>query len=415
MRRPTKLLAISFPYAPANTPRAVQVARLLKHIDFSTSLICAEYDPKDDRVDRNSVSRSEEFLKKCWRVPFSQPSWKKFARRAAEPFNLAFWDKMPDRYRDWNKPVLRVIHNAVMQEDKPDLLVTFGSPMSDHLIGLKLKEKYQLPWIAHFSDPWVDNPFKNFNWLTAKINRNLERAVFQMADRLVFTSDETVSLVMRKYGKSYLSKARVLPHAFEPDLFTNRVDTAEPLTIRYVGDLYGPRTPEPLFRVLRRVCIDEPSLLKNINFEFVGGTYDLQLSKMGLEDLPEKLILFRPTVSYEESLALMKSASGLLVIDAPASESVFLPSKLVDYIGASRPIFGITPSGTAKIVIDKLGGWVANPANINELQVTLKSFLTYVGNNREREWGKSEVRAGYEASRVGKEFEGIVEDLLALN
>jgi hypothetical protein len=414
INRRSKILAISFNYAPANAPRAVQVARLLKHSHFSSTLICAEYDPTDDRVDPNLVRSSEEFLDKCLRVPFSQPTWKKLARRLAEPFDLAIWDKAPDRYRDWNKPVLRAVHEHVNLHDKPEVIITFGSPMSDHLIGLELKARYGLPWLAHFSDPWCDNPFKKFNWLTGVINRSLERDVIESADRVVFTSDETVDLVMRKYSQALSSKARVLPHAFEPNLYATQSPSEPPKSIRYVGDLYGPRTPEPLFRALTQIYVDEPELLSNINFEFVGGTYDLPLSKMGLDELPDDLVSFRPTVSYQESLAMMTSAAGLLVIDAPAAKSVFLPSKLVDYIGAGRPILGITPLGTTERVIGQLGGWVADPSDINEVQVALKSFLCFVreGLTKEQKWGKPEVRASYEASKVAKDFEKILGELL---
>jgi hypothetical protein len=38
-------------------------------------------------------------------------------------------------------------------------MVPFGNPMTDHLVGLSLSRKYRIPWIARFSDPWVDNPY----------------------------------------------------------------------------------------------------------------------------------------------------------------------------------------------------------------------------------------------------------------
>jgi hypothetical protein len=66
-------------------------------------------------------------------------------------------------------------------------------------------------------------------------------------------------------------------------------------------------------------------------------------------------------VDYKTSLALMESADLLLVIDAPFDQSVFLPSKLVDYIGAQRPIFAITPPGTSAKLVSDLGGMVAHP------------------------------------------------------
>nr|MBA2734039.1 exosortase/archaeosortase family protein [Acidobacteriota bacterium] len=44
-----------------------------------------------------------------------------------------------------------------------------------------------------------------------------------------------------------------------------------------------------------------------------------------LGDLPEGLVVVKPPIKYLESLSLMASADGLLVIDAPAEKSVFLP------------------------------------------------------------------------------------------
>ncbi len=41
--------------------------------------------------------------------------------------------------------------------------------------------------------------------------------------------------------------------------------------------------------------------------------------------------------------------------------SPFLPSKLIDYIGANKPIFGITSPGTAQKLIEEMGFLVAHP------------------------------------------------------
>jgi hypothetical protein len=57
-------------------------------------------------------------------------------------------------------------------------------------------------------------------------------------------------------------------------------------------------------------------------------------------------------VGYLDGLRLSASADALLVIDAPSSTpSIFLPSKLVESIGANRPVWGITPPGTSAEVI----------------------------------------------------------------
>ena len=45
----------------------------------------------------------------------------------------------------------------------------------------------------------------------------------------------------------------------------------------------------------------------------------------------------------------------LLILDAPFKISVFFPSKLVDYIGANKPILAITPEGSCAEIVRKLG------------------------------------------------------------
>jgi hypothetical protein len=50
----------------------------------------------------------------------------------------------------------------------------------------------------------------------------------------------------------------------------------------------------------------------------------------------------------------MKTADLLTVIDVPAKKNLFLPSNLVDYVGAGRPILGIKPPGTPQKIMNKL-------------------------------------------------------------
>jgi len=412
-----RLLALSFYYPPVNNPRAVQVARLLRHASLSTSLICADYDQPNERMDHLQISPAAEFLESCLRVPYSETWWHRTSSRLAHRFDLRLMDKQPDRFMNWKPAVLKAVESLLGKGDPPDALVTFGSPMSDHVIGLELKKRFGWPWLAHFSDPWVDNIFKNFNWLTRSMNLSLERHVVESADRLIFTSSETVDLVMAKYCPSLRSKARVLPHAFEPDSFQlQAIESDSKIVIRYVGDMYGRRTPEPLFNALKSILVSEPSLLDGVSFEFVGSMHDLKVNQMGLADLPQGLVDFQPTVGYAESLDLMTSADGLLVIDAPAAESVFLPSKLIDYIGARRPVLGITPPGTATRLITELGGWVCDPVDAEQTQKAVAAFVNFVREHKsagKQCWGPPLVRERFNAAGVGKKFEEIVDELLS--
>ena len=71
----------------------------------------------------------------------------------------------------------------------------------------------------------------------------------------------------------------------------------------------------------------------------------------------------------------MKESDLLLIIDAPAKISPFLPSKLIDYIGANKPIFGITPQGTSQKLITEMGFLTAPPNNPKEISEKLFQMI----------------------------------------
>jgi glycosyltransferase involved in cell wall biosynthesis len=60
----------------------------------------------------------------------------------------------------------------------------------------------------------------------------------------------------------------------------------------------------------------------------------------------------------------MRASDVLMVIDAPFAQSPFLPSKLVDYLGARKPILGVTPPGESRDLIQRCGYPTADPRDV---------------------------------------------------
>jgi glycosyltransferase involved in cell wall biosynthesis len=418
--RVPRLLAVSFSYPPQTEPRAIQVSRLLKHLEGRTLLVCEGRSDGLDNSGANGFQDMESFLEGTLRIPFMPSRWRCLLDRLSSRVYIPVWSRTPDHLGPWKKEVLkRIEHFIRAQGSPPDVLVTFAFPLIDNIIGLELKRRLQLPWLAHFSDPWVDSPFRTDDPLTRALNARLERNVIERADRIVFTSGETAELVMKKYQPALRSKVRVVPHSYEHNLFPHRLSKrSERLTVRYLGDLYLSRTPKPLFQALEILSSAEPELSKRFCFEIVGDVHELDLEQMGISRLPAGLVTFRPRVGYLESLSLMSSASGLMVIDAVVPEntkSVFLPSKLIEYVGAGRPIIGLTPHGTAADLIQKLGGWVADPANADKVATVMRQFLSFVWEHRDDpqgQWGKSEVRQEFDAKVVARQFQEVLTEFL---
>ena len=315
----------------------------------------------------------------------------------------------PDPHRAWGFSAARQIAETAPPSEA-DVVATFGQPMSTHLAGLALKRRFGNRWIAHFSDPWADNPMVPLPLLHRGLNRMMERRVLESADRILFTSEETLDLVMSHHPPAWRAKSGILCHGFDDTLYPPREPASGPIVMRYLGALYGRRGPIPLMAALRLLTRQDPALLARLRIEFIGETARRFLSAR-MADIPTTVVSFRAPVDYAQSLALMRSADLLLHIDAPAKTSVFLASKLVDYLGARRPILGITPEGTAAKLIRVMGGWVADPAAPTAIATAIAEAVAYLDRRRDDDWGNEGVRQRYRIATVAAQFARVIDDL----
>lgn len=395
-----RLIFLSWAYPPMRQPRAIQVARLAAHLELRPlAIICmaAGSDTGGTERDAHGIDVT--------RIP-PPPALQLLNRLVPTKLRVALMT--PDPERPWAMTAARQIA-AASAPGPEDVLVTFGQPMSDHLAGLALKRRSGIRWIAHFSDPWVDNPLATRVPLYRQRNLALERRVIDAADQVLFTSEETVDLVMAKYPPSWRRKVFVVSHAFDPTLYPPRAPASGPLILRHLGNFYGSRGPEPLFRALALLAERTPKLLAHIRVELIGDIRPRMLASETLVRLPPSAVRIGSPVDYTASLALMRAADLLVTIDAPLQTSVFLPSKLVDYIGARRPILGITPPGTAARLIRSMGGWVADPRSPETIASTLAEAVAYLDARREAPWGDEQVRRRFEAATVAAEFSRSIE------
>lgn len=407
-----RVLALSYFLPPALFPQSIQIGRLLEYLDGEIAVVCAP--PANSALDAGNLSRNVAFRLEVEDKRFLSGLSARLAR-----WFVPFYGCVPDEMRAWSSRAERqVLAELDRRAFKPDIIVSFGEPMSDHLLGRKLKRALKLPWVAHFSDPWSDNPFRRRNFLSNIVNRKLEKEVIKEADRIVFTSDETRDLVMRKYAHVAHDKASVLPHSFEPMPSSPRRLNGR-ITVRYLGNFYGHRTPAPLFRALQILQDRSPRLLENVRFELIGQTPGRMRRSSALRDLPKDLVVFLDPVPYRRSLQLMADSDLLLVIDGADDLSVFLPSKLIEYIGSGTPVFGIVPPGASSRVITQCGGLVADPRHADAIAQRLGDVLEKIVHHRQTgemvRWSDPAIRAQFEASNVAAQFSGILARTMALS
>jgi glycosyltransferase involved in cell wall biosynthesis len=371
-----RILALSYYFPPMAEPRAIQVARLLEGLEADVVVLSGSADTPLHlgSSDASIAPDIDDHLAAVIRIPFHRPRLAQLADAAVlRCFGVR--RTLPDIYRTWLKRVAPVLKERMPATPSPDLLVTFGSPMSDHLFGVAYKKQTGTPWIAHFSDPWVDDPYRKDPPLMRRFEGCLERRVIEHADAVLFTSPETLDLVMAKYPKSWLRRAFYLPHCYDPARYVPCL-VPDPMAyiVRYVGSFYGRRSPRPLYAAIEEIAAQTPQLLEKVRFEIVGEC----LNGQGLASqypTAARSIHVVGAVPYDESLRLMQTADCLLVIDAASDLSVFFPSKLVDYVGTRRFILALTPPGTSARVVSELGGVVVDPSSHEAVVATLRRVL----------------------------------------
>jgi glycosyltransferase involved in cell wall biosynthesis len=382
----SRLLAVSWEMPPMYGPRATQVARTLEHLGalgWESTVICLA--PRRGGPHWRDAQDPEP-MPHVHRVGIASPEESAGARALLRvaPI-LRGW---PDEKWMWIRRAARAAIRAAASE-RPRGLVTFAQPWSDHLVGLRVQRAAALPWVAHFSDPWVDSPYARGNAVQRRTWARMEADVVRHADALVFVNDQTADLVMRKYPDAWRGKVHVVPHGYDrralpappPSMPPTRSASSvgalpRPLQILYTGRFYRDvRTPIALFGALARLQRERP-LHDRIMVRLMGPhveEYAADARRLGVDDV----VRFESRQPARAAMEAAAAADVLLVIDAPSDgPSAFLPSKLVDYLMFRKPILALTPAqGASADLVSRVGGTIAPPGDEAAIASALSGLI----------------------------------------
>ena len=258
----------------------------------------------------------------------------KLARRVAQ---MSCW--IPGAWSACKKTV---------EANRPDAVLTSGPPHMTHYLGLGLKRKYGIPWIADFRDPWnaVDRLDRGKGF-TSRAIAFQERWVVREADIVVANAPGAQRIYESDYPE-IASKFITLPNGYDREAFdaiaTTPRPAGAPLKVVHTGAIYLGRDPRPFFDALRFLSDNRPTPPPEA--DFFGPPPELEIdfkAELGKRALQERVII-HGQVSYARCLEAMKSADILLLMDTPG-RSVGVPAKLYEYIGARRPILALGELG----------------------------------------------------------------------
>lgn len=260
---------------------------------------------------------------------------------------LAVWVRgnafVPDARVWWVRPSVRFL-TRYLRAHPVDAIVTTGPPHSMHLIGLGLKERTGLPWIADWRDPWTNIDFYRQLKLTRfadKRHHRLEHEVVRHADVNVAIG-WTMAQELEGLGSR---RTEVITNGFDPDDMPHPPPPVdEQFSIVHVGSMTATRDVPELWHMLAEMCRNDMEVAAKLRVRLIGPvdrTVLASLEKAGLADRTELL----GSMDHDRALVEMQRARVLLlsVNDTPNAKGV-LTSKLFEYIAACRPILAIGPS-----------------------------------------------------------------------
>ena len=390
-----KLLIITYYWPPAGGPGVQRWLKFVKYLpDFDVQpIVFVPENPTYPIVDSNLVSEVSDkaiILKTPIFEPYQLASFlsknktKKISsgiipNQKKQSFleKLMLWVRgnlfIPDARVFWVKPSVAYLEKYI-RENEIDTIITSGPPHSLHLIGLELKQKMNLKWLADFRDPWTTIGYHKslrLSQYAAKKHKQLESQVLNSADTIIVTSKTTKT----EFQALTTKPIEVITNGFDVEKVDKQtLDTK--FSLAHIGSFLSERNPKILWESLVELCTEIPDFKSHLEIKLIGAISQEVLEtieQFGLNSFLNNL----GYVSHAEAVAHQRKSQVLLLIEINSEETKsILPGKLFEYMVSERPIVAIGPkdSDFAEIITNTNTGVFFEYSEKAKLKQTIHEY-----------------------------------------
>ncbi len=407
-----KLLVVSKSFPPLQTAQALQIGKVAEAIaDCDCEITVVAGIPNGDK--ENVKVLPENSSSHICYVPYSVPwlgkhrltrIWARFCLEVSPINNLYGWVTQA------SSAAIEVLKNQ-----KIDVIMTSSSPFESHLVGLTLKRKTGLPWIASFSDPWPGSlspkPYYTKGLpLFRNIRMALLKKVMSECNIVHMPNCYGIEWTEKISGFPITGKAVVIPHIGSSTPVTDTIPEYVGW-LAHVGDLSNERVSRALLDGVQRAYMEIPDHFKGLLcVGKVCPIFNEMVHNMGMNGI----VKLTGQLSANEAMLISRSVTALLVIEADMKMSPYLPSKFADYALIGKPILSITPSKSSiRDYLNRYGGGIAVGHVANEIFSAIleifsqKSKIEPSINPR-----KSDLKSPFMSQVVGRQYMRMFQNLL---
>lgn len=357
-----KVLIITYYWPPAGGPGVQRWLKFVKYLPgFGIQpIVYIPENPTYPLLDEgllNEVSPDVTILKNKiiepygWASAFSKSSTKKISsgiiphkRKQSFLQRIMLWIRgnlfIPDARVLWVKPSVSYLSKYIV-ENGIDTIITTGPPHSLHLIGLKIKEKHNLKWIADFRDPWTTIGYHKalkLSSFAAQKHRTLEKQVLTTADTILVTSPTT----KQEFQALTTKPIAVITNGYDVEAIPKQT-LDEKFTIAHIGSFLSERNPRILWKAFSELIAENVDFETHFQLKLIGA-----VSREVLDAIEE----FRLSgyvnnmgyVSHKDAVAEQRKSQVLLLVEIDSEETkCIIPGKLFEYLVSERPIIAVGP------------------------------------------------------------------------
>lgn len=280
---------------------------------------------------------------------------------------------IPDARVLWVNPSVTYLEKYI-KENSITTVITTGPPHSLHLIGLKLKSKLDIQWIADFRDPWTTIGYHKSLLLTnssQKKHKQLEKEVLTLADTIIVTSTNTKA----EFEQITKQPIEVITNGYDFEKII-KPPLDEKFTLAHIGSLLSERNPLILWQSLSELLAEIPGFANDFELKLIGTVSQEVLDAIKSYNLDANLN-YIGYVSHNEAVLYQRKSQVLLLIEINSPDTkCIIPGKLFEYMVSERPIVAIGPSGSdfAEIITTTNTGVFFNYAEKDTLKKVLLEY-----------------------------------------
>jgi len=357
-----KALIITYYWPPAGGPGVQRWLKFVKYLpDYNIQPIV--YCPKNPSYPIVDESLTKELPKDIvvLKQPIKEPYKlaRLFSKKAASTISSGVIPKekkqsviekvmlfvrgnffIPDARKNWVKPSVDFLTDYI-QKENIETIITTGPPHSLHLIGLQLKQKLDVKWIADFRDPWTTIGYHKKLKLTKASqlkHQDLELKVLNSADQLIVTSENT----KREFEFKTNQPITVITNGYDTTI-SEKPKKDSKFTIAHIGSLLSERNPKHLWEALSELINENEVFKADFELKLIGVVSDDVLQEIYSHNLKDYTNVVG-YVSHDDAIKAQMQSQVLLLIEIDSEDTkAIIPGKLFEYMISNTPILAIGP------------------------------------------------------------------------